>query len=239
MTPQTSTEPAVPAARPGEDEAARPMLSRQPPSLHLALAAIRDPGSISTADVTAFVAEMREETGKLRRNDFSGVEDMLMHQALALQTLFTQLTARGLVYSSAAPLGRPTGHAELLLRYGLKAQAQCAATLQTLGGLKKAPAVFAQQANITTGPQQINNHATISLAPQTAANSAGSTPGGLHDEPIPPRETAALARPTDSPIEAVGEIGRTADDAGQGDLIAQRLERRRPSRTARARKGAA
>ena len=200
---------------------------------------MRDPASVSAADMTAFDAEMREETGKLRRNDFSGVEDMLMHQALALQTLFTRLTTRGLVYSSTSPMGKPNGYAEMLLRHGLRAQAQCAATLQTLGDLKKAPAVFAHQANITTGPQQINNHATISLAPQPAASDAGSSPGGIHDEPTPPREFAALARPTDSPIAAVGEIERTANAAGQGDLVAQRLEGRCPPRTAHARKGAA
>src|SRR5581483_9492103 len=227
MKPSNSPEPAVPATLP-----------RRAPSLALALAATSDPASVSAADMTAFAAEMREQTEKLRRNDFSGVEDMLMHQALALQTLFTRLTTRGLLYSSSATaLGEPGGHADLLLRYGLKAQAQCAATLQALGGLKKAPAVFAHQANITTGPQQINNHAAIPL-PQPAAANAGSSPGGADDAPTPLREIAALARPADPPLAAVAEIERTADAAGQGDLVAQRVEGRRAPRTARAGKSA-
>ena len=44
------------------------------------------------------------------------------------------------------------------LRLALKAQGQCRATLETLAALKNPPAaVFAQQANIAHGPQQVNN----------------------------------------------------------------------------------
>jgi hypothetical protein len=46
---------------------------------------------------------------------------------------------------------------EAFMRMALRAQAQCRTTLETLANIKNAPVVFARQANVTTGPQQINN----------------------------------------------------------------------------------
>ena len=43
------------------------------------------------------------------------------------------------------------------LRLALKAQGQCRATLETLATIKNPPTVFARQANIANGPQQVNN----------------------------------------------------------------------------------
>ena len=42
------------------------------------------------------------------------------------------------------------------MRLSLKAQGQCRATLETLAVIKNPP-VFAHQANIAHGPQQVNN----------------------------------------------------------------------------------
>jgi hypothetical protein len=39
----------------------------------------------------------------------------------------------------------------------LKAQSQCRATPETLATIKNPPVLFAKQANIATGPQQVNN----------------------------------------------------------------------------------
>jgi hypothetical protein len=43
------------------------------------------------------------------------------------------------------------------MRMALRAQNQCRTTLETLAGIKNPPVVYAKQANVTTGPQQINN----------------------------------------------------------------------------------
>ena len=43
------------------------------------------------------------------------------------------------------------------MRMALRAQAQCRATLETLATVKNPPLIFAKQANIANGPQQINN----------------------------------------------------------------------------------
>jgi hypothetical protein len=51
--------------------------------------------------------------------------------------------------------------AERMMRPGLKAQGQSRATLETLAAIKNPPMVFARQANIVHGPQQVSN--TLSL----------------------------------------------------------------------------
>jgi hypothetical protein len=43
------------------------------------------------------------------------------------------------------------------MRLALKAQSQCRATLETLATVKNPPVLFAKQANIANGPQQVNN----------------------------------------------------------------------------------
>ena len=44
------------------------------------------------------------------------------------------------------------------LRLAPKSQAQCRATLETLAEIKNPPTLFAQQANVAHGPQQVNNN---------------------------------------------------------------------------------
>src|SRR5262249_46006680 len=112
-------------------------------------------------DWTTVAHDLREANEKLRRNDLSSVEDMLMQQAVALQMVFTRLTDFGLS-------GLPSKGLDLLLRHGLKAQAQCRATLEALAAVKSPPAVYARQANVTTGPQQINNGFVAASAPTSA-----------------------------------------------------------------------
>src|ERR1700738_2330839 len=56
--------------------------------------------------------------------------------------------------------------AERLLRLAFRAQSQSRATVETLGNMKNPPMVFASQANMTTGPQQVNNG--LALAPAGA-----------------------------------------------------------------------
>jgi hypothetical protein len=93
------------------------------------------------------------ESGKaINRNNFSGAEQMLNAQAIALNSIFAELARR-----SACNMGEYMEPTERYMRLALKAQAQCRATLETLAAIKNPPVVFAKQANITSGPQQVNN----------------------------------------------------------------------------------
>ncbi|KRD23846.1 hypothetical protein ASE39_24160 [Acidovorax sp. Root267] len=106
-------------------------------------------------DTPALIDALRLQTKAVHKGDLRAAEAMLMNQATALQSLFVKLTETGL----QANLLRQQ---ETALRLALKAQSQCRATLETLANIKNPPVVYAKQANVTTGPQQINN------GPQTA-----------------------------------------------------------------------
>jgi hypothetical protein len=159
--------------------------------------------------------ELRAATAKLRDNDFSHIEDMLMQQAEALQAVFTLLAERALGATEI-----PTS--DLFFRYGLRAQSQCRATLETLATIKNPPAVlFARQANVAAGPQQINN-ATDPRARENPA--APNELSGAGHELCQDGGTPRIAVGDDPPLAPVGTIDRAANVGRQGALEPQRLE---------------
>ena len=121
-----------------------------------------------------------------------------MAQAVALNAMFTQLAHRAQIN-----LGQYLDASERYLRLALKAQGQCRATLETLAVIKNPPTVFARQANIAHGPQQVNNGPPPSHEPEPLTRAANQEP-----EPI-------------KLLEAHGErleFG-AAGQAGQGDPV--------------------
>ena len=108
-------------------------------------------------DVNCLDKVLKESTEAIHHGDMKAVEAMLYGQAVALQTMFTNLARR-----ADCQQGR-LDNIEALLKLAFKAQNQCRMTLETLSNVKNPPVVYARQANITSGPQQVNNgltHAT-------------------------------------------------------------------------------
>ena len=118
---------------------------------------------IEPLDTPTLIDALRAQTQAVHQGDMKVAEAMLMNQATALQSLFVKLTETGL----QASLLRQQ---ETALRLALKAQSQCRATLETLSNIKHPPIVYAKQANVTTGPQQINN----GVQPPMAGDHAGA-----------------------------------------------------------------
>jgi hypothetical protein len=83
--------------------------------------------------------------------DLRDSEALLKAQAVALNAIFANLALRAQV-----SVGEYLDAAERYMRLALKARGQCRATLETLAVIKNPP-VFARQANIANGPQQVNN----------------------------------------------------------------------------------
>lgn len=108
-------------------------------------------------DIHALEKAAKESTEAIHHGDMKAVEAMLYGQAVALQTMFTNLSMR-----ADCQQGR-LDNIETLLKLAFRAQNQCRMTLETLSNVKNPPVVYARQANITSGPQQVNNgltHAT-------------------------------------------------------------------------------
>jgi hypothetical protein len=120
-------------------------------------------------DLSDIVAELRESIDSINDGNMKRCEGMLITQAHALQSIFTNLSRRALNQEYMKNL-------EAFLRLALKAQSQCRQTLETLSTLKNPPVVYAKQANISTGPQQVNNGTP---APATHAEKFNNQPNEL------------------------------------------------------------
>jgi hypothetical protein len=136
-------------------------------------------GELSLTDM---VASLREHGEAVNRGDLAAAERMLNAQAVALNTIFGELARR-----AALNMGTYMGATESYLRLALKAQSQSRATIETLAAIKNPPTVFARQANIAHGPQQVNNGAEPPRADHYAPGCAGEThsaPTELLEDPM-------------------------------------------------------
>ncbi|WAR44290.1 hypothetical protein [Methylomonas rapida] len=96
------------------------------------------------------IAELKAQSKALKANSMDRAEAMLLSQAQTLESLFHLLATR-------AQRQEYLTQFEANLKLALKAQNQCRMTLETLSNIKNPPVVYAKQANIANGPQQINN----------------------------------------------------------------------------------
>jgi hypothetical protein len=103
----------------------------------------------SLAEPLAIMEELKEKSADLKAGDLGLVEQMLMHQAIALQSMFMDLAVRAKGETSL--VGKQT-----LTQMALKAQSGSRATMQTLAELKNPRPVFVRQTNVAHN-QQVNN----------------------------------------------------------------------------------
>ena len=104
-----------------------------------------------TVDLSGLVDDLQERIKKLQGGDMQPVEAMLFGQAMTLETIFTSLARKAVAQEYLKQF-------QVNLTLALKAQAQCRATLEALAEIKNPrPVAFVKQANITNGPQQVNN----------------------------------------------------------------------------------
>lgn len=158
-------------------------------------------------DLTAYVAELRMQVDSVKHGDMQGLESMLVAQANTLDMIFNQC-ARKAAYSEY--LNQMQAHLSL----ALKAQAQCRATLEALAEIKNPrPVAFVKQANITNGPQQVNNGtASAPPVPRARGENTGTSNELLaqdHGETTLDAGTAGETGRSDPTLAAVERCNRT------------------------------
>ncbi len=153
-------------------------------------------------DIAVLTAELSQAIGRVvDKGDRGGMEGMLVGQASALQAIFVNLAGR-------AANAQYMPQLETYLRLAMKAQNQCRMTLETLAALKNPPVVYARQANIANGPQQVNN-GVVPAAP-TFANPQNEQLEAQYGE----RLDFGAARQTgigDPTVATVGAVYRAED----------------------------
>jgi len=153
-------------------------------------------------DVNALLNVLNETMDIVVDGNMKGCEGMLIGQARALQAIFVNLACLAKGQDQMPQI-------EGLLRMALKAQNQSRMTLETLANIKNPPIVFAKQANISAGHQQVNN------GPPPCAR-AGKTEIGQNkllehlDGQRLDTGTASASGRVDKAMEAVGEVHRPA-----------------------------
>lgn len=117
-------------------------------------------------DLAELIKGQHERVEKVQGGDMRPVEAMLYGQAMTLETIFTSLARRATSQEYLKQF-------QAYLGMALKAQAQCRATLEALAEIKNPrPVAFVKQANISNGPQQVNNGATPESEPVRAGTHA-------------------------------------------------------------------
>ena len=109
-------------------------------------------GTFSEGDVDlkATIEELKDQSKSLKAGSMELAENMLLAQAHTLDELFNHLARK-------AKRCEYLNQFEMNLKLAFKAQNQCRMTLETLSTIKNPPVIYAKQANIAHGPQQVNN----------------------------------------------------------------------------------
>ncbi len=154
-------------------------------------------------DVNDLVDGLVATFSQVKEGDLSHLESMLIGQATALQTIFTSLARRAQAQQYQRNL-------EAFLGLALKAQAQSRATIQAIVDLKYPRQVaFVKQANISHGPQQVNNGQGFGTNTRTRAEENKPEKNELledqsHGSAHLDTGATTAASGSDSTVEAVG-----------------------------------
>ena len=156
-----------------------------------------DSGLNNQIDVPELLSVLRERAESASVGDIKHTEAMLINQAVALQSLFARLTEKAMAAEYMKTF-------ETYMRLALRAQSQCRSTLETLSSIKNPPIVYAKQANIAQGHQQVNNFEET----QEIENEPHQL-SEVENELCKNGRTPRITQTNDPALETLGEINRS------------------------------
>ena len=101
-------------------------------------------------DILETARYFKEAAVKVAGGDLAKLQEMLAIQSRTLDLVFDDFLIRAVNQTNF-------DIKEKYFRLAFKAQSQCRTTVESLAVIQQGPAIFARQANITNGPQQVNN----------------------------------------------------------------------------------
>ena len=116
-----------------------------------------------STDITETIATMHEKVNSVNNGNTKDLEATLTAQVTSLNAIYSEMARR-----AALNMGEHLQATESYMRLALKAQAQCARTIEVIAAMKTPPVIFAKQANISTGNQQVNNSSLPKISPAHA-----------------------------------------------------------------------
>lgn len=159
---------------------------------------------LGNLDLTECFAQTLRNAQATANRDRSSQESILAAQVISTNAIYTDLALL-----ARSNLENGMNVFERLMRLALKAQSNCRATAEALALMQNPPTVFARQANIANGPQQINN----GVAPERLARAGGnqSRPNELMEangDRMDGREASATGE-RDQDVATVGAFHRS------------------------------
>jgi hypothetical protein len=156
--------------------------------------------------ITGLLEAIKEKVKAVQCGDMSGMEEMLVSQAHALDALFQNLANRAMRQEHLRPF-------EGMMKIALRTQSQCRATIETLSNVKnpRQAVLLARQANIAE-VQQVNNGPAPGITP---AGKDEKVPNKVVEVPYGKKRldagTPSANERDDTPLEAVEAINRPAN----------------------------
>jgi len=158
-------------------------------------------------DIVDLMVALTEQTSAASSGDLKRAEAMLTAQGHTLDAIFNNIARRAI----NAPY---IDHLDCFLKLALRAQSQCRATWETLATIRNPPMMgYVRQANITSGPQQVNN----TPPDPNHGPRAGESPN-LQNELLEEKDgewldsgTSRTAGRVDPAMAAVAEVDRTQE----------------------------
>ena len=148
----------------------------------------------------------KDSAAAVNANDMRGMEAMLSSQAMALNTVFAELSRRAVLN-----MGQHLEATETYMRLALKGSISGTSHGRDARALKNPPVVYAKQANFAAGPQQVNNGAA--QAGTTAP--ANEILEDMRDGERLDTRTASAAVAFDSIVATLGKDNRPRTEEGK------------------------
>ena len=167
------------------------------------------------------VLALHSQVDAVQKGDMKCAESMLLSQSVTLNAIFAEMARR-----AAINMNTNIQATETYMRMALKAQSQSRSTLETLTSIKNPPFVIANQANITTGNQQINNFMQVDPHVEAIQNQRNQLSGGKY-ELCQNSGAQSLEGSINSSLEAMGTVHRAKVPRRQGTFSNERVQGRR------------
>jgi hypothetical protein len=159
-----------------------------------------------------FAAALVKSAQRVNAGNMEDVEATLVSQAVTLNFMFGELSR-----TAASNMSTHPEAADRYFRMSMQAQNQCRMTLETLSNIKNPPIIYARQANIASGPQQVN---IVSMSPTSHAGENQILPYKLLERDNEQRMDTPPKSPTgpgNSRMEALAGIHGTHISVGQSE----------------------
>lgn len=156
---------------------------------------------LSELDLTTISWYFKNAAQEAAAGDLNNLQQMLAVQARTLDLIYNDFAIR-------AGMCAGLDAKEQCMRLAMKAQSQCRTTVESLAVIQQGPTIFAKQANIAHGHQQVNNGVAAPAAIEPRApEEKTSTPNELLEDGRGKRMDAGALRSAGKANPVVAALG--------------------------------